>query len=379
MKGVLYSITAILLFSLLLAFSLVQLPSFKVQERENIDSMEIAHLRLTADAAADELEDALEDGLRRGISLATAKGVDNAETALLEMAINGTLNGSHEEFLDNHSLANWAAERNRTIALSYEVLSASLRETDSFTLEINATIFVNFSSSFVYSARNLTTSREVSIEGFEDPLFNFSRPIVKTPFAYGAWLAAGSGSGQTNGTAATVDASGAAAVQDKSTKILVTDDANAIDPAILSEFLGVISEQPANLSVSAYLTGVSNARSAIPTGTRIFLDSESTSVWDQTKLDEVAATAVAGYYRSGNGPSFLDRLEKKTQLTRTFGLESLVDAAVVPPYNSTASAVDYLYLVGTAGRPVGGFSTLRLDTGHGGTYGVTSGNYTLLR
>jgi hypothetical protein len=168
----------------------------------------------------------------------------------------------------------------------------------------------------------------------------------------------------------------------KSTKILVIDDPTQMSTSIVNEYMGLISDdQPSDGTNIPYVYGLINL-STIPNNTKVLLDGEEGKVW---YIEDFVEHIVKGYYSSGDGPSFLDRLEGKfyvqskylSQASRPIGLESFVNKTNMLAHQldieDEKTNVDYLYFSNTSypGSPVKSVDGyFRIDSNHSINYGV---------
>jgi phosphohistidine swiveling domain-containing protein len=236
-------------------------------------------------------------------------------------------------------------------------------------------------------AKNLTVDVAIPIDGIEDPLFpleTYGRVIriiqVYNFTNFTANLTQGSiASGSISGNATNYT------VSPNNQKIFITDNMTQ-SVSTLNQFGGVVSQStyiPVGFS-QPYIVGATNALSLIKNNTRIYLDFQTKKVWD---LQNFTTFVKNKYYKaSADGPSFLDRLEGRLNLSTKYryGLETFVDlnelASADLGVNYQYSCVDYLYWNNTLGSSIrnGGYDTdipnvfswLKIDQNHANIYGV---------
>ncbi len=325
----------------------------------------------------------------------------DANITVKELIINGTLDGEKIFMMENSTVPYWIQKIAYVSTLrgfDVDINTGKINETlvvkpySSFYLLVEAYISINITDMQGVSALNRTTriSKTVSIEGLEDPLYvlyfhDLSKNYVwESPYIgnYTQVLIHGSdgGNGDIYGDATkTGDFVG---------KILVVEN----PPADLSGALGVVSKNNFPDPGIPYVINDS-ALDIISEGQSILLNGSGTSskVWYIENLKkhidgETSTNEDHSYYQaSGNGPSYLDRLEGEfevqdkysSQTDNTIGLESFVDKTIFPEEFSPEQEktnIDYFYFsTSTTGNKVKGVSDsnwFRMDSEHHQNYSV---------
>jgi hypothetical protein len=404
-KGLVYSVIAIMLFSLIVVLTLSQSILLNTAERSTTNKLAGDFMMSFAATVDRDYDKALDVSSRRAIVSAVnyvmnGSTISSAEEVLEELITNGTLNGTAQPLLEENSISYWLAKMQARgsaagLKVSMGVTNFSVGEYDNFNLWLNTTISLNISGPSATLSKVLRKSTTVGIENFTDPFYAFQtqglvpRTISRSPYSnYSAFVLYGqnaSGS-QTGWTVVALNSSAASGISNKSAKILVTTNGSAINQTVASQFAGVVAEAAGSLSVSNYLTGATSAIAKLPDGTYIFLDSTSKSAWNKTRLDQLDDTINHGFYNpSSDGPGFLDRLEMHFNNTRTYGLETIVslpelEDKSLPVYTNT-TLVDHFYFKNATvpGKSVRSlyYTWFKVDSGHEVFYGVNSTNRSL--
>ncbi len=406
-KGLVYSIIAIMLFSLLVVLTLSQSALLNTGERSTVNKLSSDFMISFVSTVDRDYDKALDVSSRRAIVSAVNHMINgtilpDAEATLEELITNGTINGTAEPLMDANTISYWLSNMQaRGLAAGLDVklqmANFSVSEYDSFDLLMNATISLNVSSPGTRASvsRILHKSAVVSIENFTDPFYSFEtaglipRTISISPYSnYSAHLVSGqNASGAVTGwTAFAANNAAAWAIANKSAKILVVVNGSAINSTTQSLFAAVVTELNVSLSAANYLNGAAGAVSRLPDGSYAFLDATSRALWNKTALDRLDDTINEEYYvASSGGPGFLDRLELHFNNTRVYGLETIVSLPELqdkslPAYSNT-TLVDYLYFQNAtvAGKGVRGlyYTWFKVDAAHEALYGVTAANRTL--
>jgi hypothetical protein len=367
MKGILYSIMAVLLTLPLISLILY----YSVPKTENIDiSIRASELRYLVDSIEKDLKRFLEiSGKRTLISavsyvIMNGTGLDNAELRLREMIENGTLYGEVAALVDKSNLNLW--EQNITTAsqksgfnVEFRTVDINITQNSSFDVLFEVMILMNVSDGTAKMGvlRNISASVEVPIEGLEDPLFplmtygRVTRVIRASNFSKRTnFLVQGTNStGSVSGYAFVKLSSQVQAGDADPSRILVTDTITGIE-SIASLFGGVVSESDTIIPdtfTGVAITGATNAMQIIENGTKIYLDEGTKKVWD---LGNLTLDIKNGYYHPSNySASFLDRLEGNISLSTKYkyGIETFVNLEDLTTadidINSYASCLDYEY------------------------------------
>lgn len=403
-KGLVYTTIAMLVFSILVLVATTQSFYLNAGERQAISKISSDTMRSFVSTVERDYDKALDVSARRAVVASVnyvsgGTSLSNAEEALEELIMNGTLYGLPSALMENSTVSYWLSKMsekggNAGLSVSMEFSNFSVEENSAFSLLVQTTISLNVSSLATESAvsRTILKNFTVQIENFTDPYYSVrnlglvTRIIRKSPYiSYQAFLANG-----TNATGSDVrglarhasTGSEASGFANKSGTILVMANGSVVNSTVASQFAGIVSESSQAVLSTAYVIGASNARDLIPNGTYVSIDSQSKSVWNRSALDSLEETISEGYYLEGYGPSFLDRLELKDNLTRSFGLESIaslpeISDKGIPVYTNTTT-VDYLYFQNgsVSGKSVRGiyYSWFKVDSVHEAFYGITAPN-----
>jgi hypothetical protein len=281
--------------------------------------------------------------------------LDNSALGLNELMINGTLNGTENLLMRNNTLTDWMqnvlnVQTNFNVSMNYSNLS--IRNYDGFNVLVSANLNITVTDYYGIAKIEKADMRKealVSILDFEDPMFSLNtqglvRTIKKYPLGY---YAVNLG----NGTSSSGNCSGTATFDNSTadpSKILVTNNALG-----LSGWKGIVSETTDLPSDSCYVVGAQNITQIVnltinQTGyDKIYIDNRTSSpnaVWHLP----VNLAVESGYYKSSNGPNFLQRLENnKNGSDYGLGLESFINLFDLQwaglPVDPSKNSVDYLY------------------------------------
>ncbi len=381
-----YSVAAILLAVPVLLFILFFSESVQLQNYGSIE-------KVVSDQVH-EVDRSIEDDFLRGIEisakrallagidsvLSTGAGLGNSTKRIEELMLSGTLYGNQSFLMLNNTLSDWQGRiLSIPVIFNKSLLYSNLgiNIIDGYTLNIAVWLTVNVSDDMrdIRADRTVLGGREVSIAGFEDPLFaletnNLVRRTFKLyPYPYFARkMAQGSGEGGCSGNV-TFDNS-----TPQPGMILVTVNASG-----LSGYTGIISETSDIPQTSCYLAGVAGAIYLVNLSlhaanfSQLYLDNETQAVWHLPVLD----MANAGYYSRFSGPHIFARLELRLNSTQP-GLESFVNtqelSAAGMEVSSGKSVLDYQYFSNTPpdGRKVRGMpGWFYIDPARAGDYNFT--------
>jgi phosphohistidine swiveling domain-containing protein len=395
MKAILYSILASLLMIPIIGLVIFSFNSIESNIDMNIRANELNYF---SSSIEDDMERFLRIAGRRAVISAVSEIVTegyplgDAQKNLTEMIESGTLDGRVAPLIEDNNLNSWQSNITQIanqsgFNLSLQNLSIEITQNDSFNVLFTARAILDISDPNMKMGirKNLTVKAVSSIDGIEDPLFplqtygriirvirayntsNFTKSLIQGS------LASGSVSGNTT----------LSQVSPNSQKIFVTSNMSQ-GIATLNQFGGIVSAStfvPAGLSVP-YIAGATNATNLIAEGRKVYLDMQTKKVWDLMNLTIFVNNK--NYKPSANGPSFLDRLEGRLNLSSRYGygLETMVDINelgaenLYPLIYAQATCVDYLYWNKTAGDLVRNgnydslFTWLRIDNSSKASYGV---------
>lgn len=356
-KGVGFSIIVVIIALTLVSFIALQ-RSVAYRQREKLFvEARINDINNLYESAVRDVNKALEIITRRAIAtcisyvITEGEGLDQADFRIEELVLNGTLYGNPKALMENSTLPDWINRIEQVGNVKgYDIdlvfYDFKIKPYDSWNLLIESKLTINITDQQGVASiiRNVDIEKKVPITGFEDPIYSLNTNgratniISKTPYDgnFTILLVSGSGSGNwvygISVVIASSNSSDIEAVQNKGSKILVTDDATSIDSSLLNSFLGIVSENGINnATTTSYIINASNAMSLVPNNTNILLDGETGKVWYIDNLKK--HTENSYYYISTNGASFLDRLEGKltvqskysNQTTNVIGIESFIN------------------------------------------------------
>lgn len=394
MKGVSYSFVIVFLTITVLSLIVVQ-KTMVGHQRENIYiKSRIVDMNRMYEGITRDVDKAIEIIVKRSVSviindvISNGRGVDQADFRIEELMINGTLNGTQKLLMENSTLINWMDAMEYVSEIKGYDLTLTLNDVevkayDSWNILINGEMEVNLSekNNVANISRTFQISKLVSVENFEDPLYalnTFGRGtnvIEKSDSDFTDFLILGDGvNSYSSGVSIIVDSSEAGGVSNKDEKILVVNDASSIDPSVINQFKGLVTES--NKPIGVNVPSVVNVSSigSIENNTYILVDGDGEEIWNIDNL--FYHVRDSKYYTSTNGPSFLDRLEGKYQVQAKYssqtefeiGLESFVDKEYLDDLDldikMEQTNIDYLYFSNTTinGNQVKGMSSsFRID------------------
>lgn len=348
-KGVMFSF--IMIFITLSILGLIALQNSLVSHRREdifietrINSMNNMYKSMVKD-----VDKSLKIITRRAISVAFSnvsvseggqppQPLDEANETLVELILDGTLEGSSEPLMENATFTYWINKMKelsmlRGFDMNVNINLLEVKPYDYLNLLVKTELNISISDKQGVAEINrlVDVNSIVSLEGLEDPLYPLytsgfgSNLIRKSPYIanYTQLLLSGSGGnshvyGTTTNDAGNFD-----------DKILITYNASEITG--LSNALGVISETDIVTPVSIPYLVNSSALSLIQNDINVLLDGDGGYVWFIDNF--IHDTENSYYHPSESGPSYLDRLEGKfvtqdkykSQTNNTIGLESFVN------------------------------------------------------
>jgi len=375
MKGIMFSFVMVFLTITLLTLIAVQ-RSLVTEGKEQlfletrINSMNNLHESIVRD-----IKKALDIITTRAISVSISYAViegnplPDADRALEDLILFGTLNGQPQPLMINATFGNWTDKMAEVGLLkgfyvNITRIDLKVKPYDSWNLEVETNLTINITDLQGVASLNRSENINalVNLEGLEDPLYPLntggqaSNFITRTTFGGNftqLLVSGGGGNGWAYGEVANETSLTACGVTDKGNKILVTSDASSI--ACLNQFKGVVADTKTTGAGIPYVNYTNPiATSELSTGMKILINGDNGKVW---YIENFKTHVENSYYNaSNNGPSFLDRLENKSviqskyssQTTNTIGLESFVSK-----YNfywhsglsidQTRTNIDYLY------------------------------------
>ncbi|MEM2146162.1 MAG: hypothetical protein QW279_12425 [Candidatus Jordarchaeaceae archaeon] len=202
MKGLIYTVISILIVASVIAILLTYLNisySLRKDTAEKIISDQLHYF-------AKNVEEDIERALRISSKRALIAAVDNvtlggkhfdqgtAIDKIYELAQNGTLEGSRNDFMFNNSISFWMEtieeKANKTFKFKLNTSPIEIKPFDSFNIlfRINFTINISDNTETIRIYRNGQKEVLISIEGLEDPLIplytngRYRKTIWKCPF-----------------------------------------------------------------------------------------------------------------------------------------------------------------------------------------------------
>jgi hypothetical protein len=202
MKGLIYTIISVLMvasiIAILLSYASISY-SLRKDTAEKIISDQLHYF-------AKNVEEDIERALRIAGKRALVAAVDNvtlggepfpqgeAINKIFELAQNGTLDGSRNDFMVNNSISYWMdvieEKANKTFKFKLNTSKIEIRPYDSFNIlfRINFTINISDNTETIRIYRDGQKEALISIEGLEDPLIplltqgRYRKTIWKCPF-----------------------------------------------------------------------------------------------------------------------------------------------------------------------------------------------------
>jgi hypothetical protein len=319
-----------------------------------------------------QLESSIEDDISKALDICGKRALltavdyitingfylDNSTFRLKELMENGKINDTESRLMVNNTLPDWENSILKTPTNFFVKLNHTHIEIKNHNgFELNVSVFANITvSDRLDTARikkeNLLKEVKIPIEGVEDPVYTLNsegfvrRTVMKSPYPYTAIILV-------NGTSSKGFCEGPVTFNSSNPnpdEILVINNASGI-----SGFKGVVGETnnvPSD-NVDCYVIGADNAVDIINNSVNavgyyeIYIDNSTScplAVWHlPINLD-----IENGYYRSGDGPNFLMRLEGNlSNSTDGFGIESFVNIEELRSQGieicDDCSVVDYLY------------------------------------
>jgi hypothetical protein len=373
MKGILFTAMIVLIALTLVSLITIQKSltshySERIIIESRIDNMESFYEGIIADSGR-ALDIITREGAVAAISeiITTGNALENASSTLEELVINGTFDGTAEPLMENSTFPYWIDSMEvlgelKGFNTSIEFENLKIEQYDSWNLLISTDIYININDTQTDASlkRNETINYLSSVEGFEDPIFPLetsgraTNVIEKSPYwnNFTQNLITGSdGNGWFYGLSVVIPSSdqiGIQNVQNKNSKVLVTDSVTGIQ-SLVNQFGAVVSETGATGISIPYVGNAANAMNVLPNNTNILVDGNNTKVWNIENFKTDVANSY--YHPSLKGASFLERLEGKIETEdtsgRVIGLETFVNktyfSALEIPIHADKTNVDHLY------------------------------------
>ncbi|MFW6014314.1 MAG: hypothetical protein ACOCZQ_03115 [Nanoarchaeota archaeon] len=183
-KGAFFTLTALVMVSILF---LVAQTNFDISKQNNSF---ILRDRITT---IDHFVHDLERDIERGTRIATQRGLlgiqqqvtsegnflENKNKAFSEIIINGTYNNSELASMEDSNLKSWFERINRqankmSIHVNYTINNVSVKHINPWNIQVKLNFSLNVSekNGFAYWVREKTMKTNLSIIGYEDPLYN---------------------------------------------------------------------------------------------------------------------------------------------------------------------------------------------------------------
>jgi phosphohistidine swiveling domain-containing protein len=403
-KGITFSIITFLFLIPILSFVISYSTSMQSIRRESIQRILSDQIIFFSKVLKDDLEKTVWiSGKRAAISLMqevirTGMPTNDSVGAIKELIENGTLNGEIEILMQNNTINSWIdlikseqSASNFNFNISYLNLTIGWQNFE-ILLQIAFSINVSDLSNTTRLSRISNTSIGVSIENLEDPIYPLytnglvrrSIKICNSSLPEVISLATGTiASGNTSGNAVIALSSNISYIQsieNKSEKILVTDNLSTVGTSLSNQFKGLVSDTadiPIGLT-KPYIVNTTNATTSIPNQILIYLDEITKKVWNIDNLETTIRTGC--YHLSLNGSNFLGRLEGNLTISGNLtGIESFVDVSelmlIEIPIKENQSVIDYLYFSNNTylGCKVRGINEtwFRIDSWNANRYGVS--------
>ncbi|MBI5133615.1 MAG: hypothetical protein HZA83_02780 [Thaumarchaeota archaeon] len=378
MKGVMFSVAMLLVIIPIITVILLHSLVVSEQKKQLMVSIRISEMNELYSSIVRDFEKSSEVIVPRAVSSAISYvvtngiGLDQADTRLRELVMNGTLYSLPESLMENNTFPVWVEKikvvaSQRGFTTSVVIQDLEIKPYDSWDIAVVANLTVNITeqNNTASLQRNVTIRKAVSILGFEDPIFPLNSMgrgtsiISKSPywnnFTQNLITATGDNS-WFYGTSVVIPSSYQVqiqSVQDKSKKVLVTDTVSGIE-SLANNFGAVVSESDVVGGITVpYVDNAANAMLLLPNNTNILVDGGNGKVWFIENLKRDIENSY--YHTSLKGASFLDRLEGKlevqgkysSQTNLTIGLETFVNKVYLLsldiPVDMNKVSVDHLY------------------------------------
>ncbi|MFP4045779.1 MAG: hypothetical protein ACLFS3_01845 [Candidatus Aenigmatarchaeota archaeon] len=291
----------------------------------------------------------------------TGQGLDRAELRLKELFLNGTLYGNRSSIMNDSTIYDWLERteqisRRRGFILDFSLKDVEVTMANSYQIgfRLNYTLTLRDKTGVFSLEKSKVKTCSVPLSGLEDPLIT-SRTggrlvyfIERSPHQSNFTRYLGSGDGNNSWTAGrsvvlSSEESRIESVSDKEDRVLVTN--SSVDPDLMNQFAGVVIGEDVEMGGfdKPYVENFGDL-SPVSNGTRIVVDGNNSEVWE---IENLYRNWRESYYISGQGPSFLDRLENNLTnsypgkgLTLLIKKEDLEDADITIEDRSN---LDHIY------------------------------------
>jgi hypothetical protein len=182
-KGIFYTLIAVILASIIIA-SFAFYSTYRTKSKMFVVETRVKTMERFMDDLEKDIERALYIAGFRSILaiedniIANGEYVDDAESSLQEIVINGTLSGEQLNLTMNSSLSAWFESvkmhgREIGIELDYSIIDFEVFQTNPWNVDFNITVALDISDSNGVASWQIndSASSRVSILGFEDPVY----------------------------------------------------------------------------------------------------------------------------------------------------------------------------------------------------------------
>lgn len=363
-KGMIYTSFAILSSSLLLlvaAFPVTN--SMQVDEGEAI---RISEASFFLESVLSDMDRSLEISTRRALAgaagyvVSTGERIGNPEENVTSALVNGTISGKELNATKNATLTDWSFRVADVAKRSNYGLEIQLRNqsfnSSGFHVNSSYRVFTRLEdpSTLASFNRSNSASSRVSVTGLEDTMTllrsegRYVSIIEKCEFggpAQQLYTGTVSSNGTIQGYAVVEpDPLALSSVENKSEKILVTEDITVYDPTEVNEFAGSVSAIVGSetLFSNEYVFGTGSVNDVEP-GMSLILHKKQ--VW-KSSLREMFQEGC--YVKDDTGPDFFDRLGNRLVSPDSEGIATLLEVPRLPSeLQKQDSAVAHVYFNGT--------------------------------
>jgi hypothetical protein len=183
MRGIVYSMILMLLFTSLALFALTFLEFMKQSSSETVVGVRGRELASFSQSIYVDLSRVLGIVAKKALIAAdeyvisNGTGLDNAQERLVELMENKSIYGEPYLFMNTDSLVDWAQKmdaggESRGFVTNITVVSLNVVPVDSFKLNFSATVFLDLreKQGLMNLSRNYSQSILIDVEGLEDPI-----------------------------------------------------------------------------------------------------------------------------------------------------------------------------------------------------------------
>ncbi|MCD6399103.1 MAG: hypothetical protein J7L08_04250 [Candidatus Aenigmarchaeota archaeon] len=355
MKGLFYSVLVVMILAPMIALTLTHSESMKGYGEE-IGSLVRIKSGFYFLNSVDQDVDRSVDMIGKRCILECINHVSNegvglasSEDAIKELFENKTLNGESAELVD-YSIYDWinrskeiAKKRGFELEIDVSDLNISMRDSFHILFSFNFTINLKDKNNVFCFEKNEIKNVSVSVENMEDPLYllrtngKITNKVEKSTGDFTRLISGGNG-GNGWGSGMSIITNNPSGVTGRSEKVLVIENA---DSPIVNDFAGVVARENTTIITVPYIIV---PELNLTNNSMVVVDGDNKKVWDINVLYQSREESL---YTSGDGPSFLDRLENK--LTNSYpgkGMQSLVNKGELEENGmevNDRSNVDYIY------------------------------------